>query len=561
MKRKFMALCLSAVLAFSATSALAFEDVNENDWYADAVEYMVSSGYMNGISDTQFAPNDSMTRAMFVTVLGRMDGAYVDNYTKKIFPDVEMDQWYSKYVSWALENGIVSGFSDLKFHPDEQINRSQLAVMINRYLAYRNITLNENPSAYTAFSDEASIPQWAADGVDMMRKTGIITGDAYGAFMPEAAATRAQIASIIMRLRRVMNGETLDIPQRTEKSSSEKILSSMSLEEKVYQMIAVTPEQLTGIEQVTMGGQTTNDAITKYPVGTIIYSDKNIIDEAQLTDMLNNTKSFIDIDPFMAIEEESGSYSVALNALNKDAFKDAYEYRKNGSGDVRAAYKAISETLKGYGFNLNIAPLADLWTEPANTYIGRRAFGNTFSECSANVVAAIKATNEAGIFSAMKYFPGYGSSINNPINEKCISNKTLDDLRNYDFNTYKDGIDAGTDFVMCANVWMTAVDPYYPASLSTIFINDLLKKELGFEGIVMSGDFRMKSISQSYTSADAAVRAIDAGCDIVVCPEDFKEAADAIIKAVANEEISEKRINESVLKIIDKKLDAGIITE
>lgn len=559
MKKKIIALGMAVSMMLSAAPALAFDDVYEGDWYAEAINYMVQSGYMNGISETEFAPNAGMTRAMFVTVLGRMDGAYVDGYTKKIFPDVEMSEWYAKYVSWALENGIVSGFSDLKFHPNEQINRAQLAVMIKRYLDYRGITLADNPAAYEAFSDANKIPQWAADGVDLMRRTGIITGDSYGAFMPESFATRAQIATTIMKLRKVMNGEVLGIPGRVEQSKAEKILGDMTLEEKIYQMIALTPEQLTGISQATMGGQTTKDAIEKYPVGTIIYSENNVIDEAQITSMVNNTKEFAQITPFMAIEEEPGTYSVLSKTIGKDAFKDAYEYRKSEASEVEAAYKALGTNLLNCGFNLNIAPIADMWVEPGNTYIARRSFGNTYVECSANTIAAIKGTADSGILAAMKYFPGYGASKQNPENEKCVSDRTLDDLKNYEFNAYKEGIDAGADFVMCANVWMPKIDPYYPASLSTIFINDLLKKELGFEGVVMSGDFRMKSISQSYTSGDAAVRAIDAGCDIIVCPEDFNEAVQAIVKAVENDEISEKRINESVMKILEKKESAGII--
>jgi len=559
MKNKIFAFGLAAAMLFTSVTAGAFDDINNGDWYADSVNYMVQSGYMNGISDTEFAPNSGMTRAMFVTVLGRMDGAYVDSYTKKIFPDVEMDQWYAKYVSWALENGIVSGFSDLKFYPDEQINRAQLSLMIKRYLDYRGTTLPTNPAAYEAFADADKIPQWAAEGVDLMRRTGIITGDSYGAFMPEANATRAQIATIIMRLRQVMNGEVLGIPGRVEQDKAELILSTMSLEEKIYQMMAVTPEQLTGVGQVTMGGQTTKDAIEKYPVGTIIYGENNIIDETQITQMLSNTKEFSKIVPFLAVEEESGVNSVVLEGIGKDSFNDSYDYRKADASEIENVYASISDTLRTCGFNLNIAPLADMWTELSNTYVGRRSFGNTFAECAKGTVAAIKGINKSGILSAMKYFPGYGGSKNDPETEKCVSNKTLADLKNYDFNAYKDGIDAGTDFVMCANVWMPEIDPYYPASLSTIFINDLLKKELGFEGIVMSGDFRMKSVSQSYTSGDAAVRAIDAGCDIVVCPEDLDEAVNAVLKAVKDGEISEKRVNESVVRILNKKIDKGII--
>lgn len=559
MKKKLIALGLCTSMVLSAMPIYAYDDVNDSDWFAESVNFMVNSGYMNGVSETEFAPNSGMTRAMFVTVLGRVDGAYVDGYAKKIFPDVDMDQWYAKYVSWAVDKGIASGYSDLKFYPDSLVSRAELAVMIKRYLDYRGIVLSDNPQAYDSFSDSEAVSGWAADGVDLMRRTGIITGDSYGAFMPEDCATRAQISAIIMRLRKVMNGEVLDIPKRVVRSKAEVLADEMTLEEKIYQMLAVTPEQLTGVSQVTMASQTTKDALTKYPVGTILYGEKNVIDEAQLTEMLNNTKSFAKVAPFTAVEEELGSNATVMKVLDRTLSNDAYEYRETDGSAAGNAYLLIGGILSDCGVNLNIAPLADLWSNPGNTYISTRAFGNTFSECAANTVASIKAIDNSGMLSAMKYFPGYGSSTQNPWEEKCTSTRTLDDLKNYDFNVYKDGIDAGTDMVMCANIWMSAIDPYYPASLSTIFINDLLKNELGFNGIVMSGDLRMKSISQYYTSGDAAVRAIDAGCDIVVCPDDFEEAVAAITLAVKNEEISESRINESVLKILNKKIESGIL--
>jgi beta-N-acetylhexosaminidase len=108
-------------------------------------------------------------------------------------------------------------------------------------------------------------------------------------------------------------------------------------------------------------------------------------------------------------------------------------------------------------------------------------------------------------------------------------------------------------------MWMKNIDAEYPASLSSVFINDLLRNELGFTGIVMTDDLRMKSMSQKYTSAAVAVRAIGAGCDIIQTPENFVEAANAVIQAVKKGEISEDRINDSVLKILNKKSEIGIL--
>ena len=174
------------------------------------------------------------------------------------------------------------------------------------------------------------------------------------------------------------------------------LVAQMTLEEKVYQMSAVTPEQLTGITQVTMGGQTTKDALTQYPVGTIIYGDKNVIDEAQITEMLTNTKDFIDVAPFLAVEEETGNNSIVSIAIGKNSFSEGYDYRNSDASEVTAAYTSLNSILKNCGFNLNIAPLADMWTEPANTYIARRSFGNTFEVCAKHTVAAIEAAKDNG---------------------------------------------------------------------------------------------------------------------------------------------------------------------
>lgn len=561
--KKIISLLLVCVMFMAgAASAAAFDDIKEGEWYSDAVAYMVDGGYMNGVSDTEFAPDSGMTRAMFVTVLGRMDGVDPNKYTKKIFPDVSMETWYGPYVSWAFENGIASGFADLSFHPDEQISRAQLAVMIGRYIEYSKISIADNPSAYDAYSDEQAIPDWAAEGVSLMRRTGIITGDAYGGFMPLALATRAQIAAMIMRLRMAMNGSVLDIPQRIERSKSEMIMADMTLKEKVYQMFAATPEQLTGVDTATMAGNTTRDAVEKYPVGAIIYSGRNVVDAEQITNMLVTTNGYFKNAPFLAVSEEPGANAMLAGKLDGvSVYEDAYSYRNTSPDEISIMFASSSSAAKSSGFNMNLAAVADLWSNPANTFIAKRAFGNKYEECAPRAAAAVKAVKAAGMVSVMKYFPGYGSSANDPTNGECVSSMTIDDLRNYDFNSYKDCIDAGADAVICANVMMKAVDPYYPASLSTIFINDILRGELGFNGIVMSDSLSMKAISQKYTSADAAVRAVDAGCDIVMCPDDLEEAATAVIRAVESGSISENRINNSVMRILDKKIETGIISE
>ena len=560
MKKKLFALVLSLVMTIVLTTAFAeFSDVPSDAWYKDAVSFMTQSGYMNGVSETEFAPDASMTRGMFVTVLGRMDGASVFAYNKKIFPDVEMDKWYAPYVNWALENNIVSGYDDLNFHPDEAINRAQLSVMMKKYIDYRGYQISDNPAAYDSYTDDAAIPQWAKDGADFMRRSGVITGDDYGAFMPMSSATRAQIAATVMRLRRVLNGETLEIPQRKVRTKAELLLDGMKLKDKVYQMIAVTPEQLTGVNTATMAGSVTEDAIKRYPIGMVVYTGKNILNAEQIKTMVTNTSSYFSVKPFTAISEETGEGAQLASRIGSDTFKDAYDYRMSEPSDVKNAYTNLSAQLKNCGFNVNLAPTADLWSNPANTYIAKSAFGNTYMECSPRVVAAIEGIRESSLLSAMKYFPGYGSSSKNPIDGDCRSSMTVEDLKNYDFNTYKDGIDAGVDIVICANIFMYNIDSDNPASMSKKIITELLKNELGFNGLVMTDDLRMKSVSSKYTTSESAIKAIEAGCDILLCPSDLDEAVNALVKAVSEGRISEARINDSVLKILEAKEKAGIL--
>ncbi|MDO5398345.1 MAG: glycoside hydrolase family 3 N-terminal domain-containing protein [bacterium] len=560
MKKKIFAVILSLATVTGMISAFAeFEDVAPDSWYSEAVSFMVQSGYMNGVSETEFAPDASMTRGMFVTVLGRMDGTVVSEYNKKIFPDVEIDKWYAPYVSWAVENGIVSGFDDLTFHPEEEINRAQLSVMLKRYIDYRGYEIADNPAAYDSYIDEASIPQWSKDGADLVRRSGLITGDSYGAFMPMSSANRAQIAATIMRLRMLLNGEILDIPERKVRSKTETLLDEMSLKDKIYQMIAVTPEQLTGVNTATMAGSVTEDAIKRYPVGMVVYTGKNILSAEQIKTMVANTSSYFEINPFAAISEEPGQGAQLASRIGTDTFKDAYDYRMSDPSEIKSAYSNLSIQLKNCGFNVNLAPTADLWSNPANTYISKRAFGNTYSECSPHVVAAIEGIKENSVLSAMKYFPGYGSSAQNPLDGDCRGNLTVEDLKNYDFNTYKDGIDAGADIVICANILMYNIDDKYPASMSEKIIGDLLKNELSFKGIVMTDDLRIKSIAQKFKTSEIAVTAIEAGCDILMCPPDLDEAVSAVVQAVKDEKISEARINESVYKILETKEKAGIL--
>lgn len=175
-----------------------FTDVNANDWYYDYVKFAVQNGLFKGTSDTKFDPNANMTRAMFVTVLGRLDGFETARYTTSAFTDVPTGQWYTPYIAWAVEKGIVSGYGNSIFGLNDNITREQMCVMIKRYLDYKSVN-----TGFTAkdisFSDAAKISSWAKEAVSICEQAGIVIGTNNN-FNPSGNATRAEVATIFSRI-------------------------------------------------------------------------------------------------------------------------------------------------------------------------------------------------------------------------------------------------------------------------------------------------------------------------------------------------------------------------
>ena len=199
-----LALCIvfSLVPTALAEKADDFTDVSRSDWYYQFVDYVTSKGYFNGVADKTFAPADNMTRAMFVTVLFRFDGAKGDS-SQSAFVDVAPGEWYTAAINWAAANRIVDGVGNGKFAPNDPITRAQMCAMIERYLdLYRKawkVTLPESGSL-SVMVDESAIPAWALAAVKQCQRHGLVNGFEDGTFRPNDLSTRAQVAAVIYRL-------------------------------------------------------------------------------------------------------------------------------------------------------------------------------------------------------------------------------------------------------------------------------------------------------------------------------------------------------------------------
>lgn len=176
---------------------ISFTDVQPTDWYASAVQFAVSRGLFQGMSETEFAPNVEMSRAMLVTVLYRMSGEQAQAGSD--FTDVSANAWYAQAVSWAKANGVVSGITDTTFEPDRAVSREQMAAILYRYAQRANQAGTADANGLEAFADAASVSEYAVPAMSWAVQKGLISGMGDQTLAPAGSATRAQVASILQR--------------------------------------------------------------------------------------------------------------------------------------------------------------------------------------------------------------------------------------------------------------------------------------------------------------------------------------------------------------------------
>lgn len=341
----------------------------------------------------------------------------------------------------------------------------------------------------------------------------------------------------------------------TEEEQLEEIvnnsISTMPIEDRIAGLFIVTPEALTGVQTVTRAGEGTQEALEKYAVGGLIYFDNNILDKDQLTEMLSNTVSMSKYPVFLAVDEEGGTVSRVANS-NIEVIQVDDMATVGAGGDTSVAYETgvtVGSYLSALGFNVNFAPVADVATAEDGGVLGSRSFGMDASVCAdmaSNVVSGMQST---GVSACLKHFPGIGSAEEDTHDGRVEISKTAEELRASDFIPFQQGIEAGADFVMVGHVTVPALDAEKPSSLSKEVITNILRGELGFDGVVITDALNMSAITEYYTSEEAAVLAIEAGADMILMPEDFEAAYNGLLTAVQEGTISEERINESLKRI------------
>ena len=342
----------------------------------------------------------------------------------------------------------------------------------------------------------------------------------------------------------------------------EELMQSMTLEEKVWQMFFVRPEDITGMGTVVQAGETTKTALENYPVGGFIYFSQNIESREQLTEMIANVQSYSKIPLFISVDEEGGpcsapwrrghrSYNASADGRNRRVGRS--EKGRRGRGDARQRFK-------GARLQHDFAPVADVITVENNEDIGDRSFGSDPELVADMVAAEVEGMQSQNISATLKHFPSNGSTESNTHNETGVCTRTLEEMRSCEFIPFKAGIEAGADVVMVAH--MAAVNvtgDETPSTLSKTIVTDLLRGELGFSKVVISDALNMGAITSVYEPEEAAVAAVEAGVDLLLMSPDAVGSAETIIAKVESGEISEDRIDESVRRILSLKQERGIL--
>lgn len=359
------------------------------------------------------------------------------------------------------------------------------------------------------------------------------------------------------------NTSAEDPPDSSADDRVEKFLAGMDLKQKVAQMFMVTPEALTGYSKVTAAGEVTKQCFIRYPVGGVIYMAGNLIDTEQTRIMLSNMQDYsaeyLGFPVFLGVDEEGGT--VARIAGNR-AFgvEDVGNISEIGaSGNCDLAYQAggtIGAYLSALGFNLDFAPVADVWSNKKNTVVKYRSPGSDAELVRDMVIAQIEGFKEQGILCAVKHFPGHGSTSEDSHNGAAVVERTLQELFECDLIPFKGAVQAGVPFVMVGHLSLPkVVEDDVPAVFSKEIITDILRGELGFCGIVITDALDMGAVTDYYSSAQAAVMAVAAGADMLLMPEDFVAAYEGVLNAVQRGELTQERIDESVRRILKVKLE------
>lgn len=328
-------------------------------------------------------------------------------------------------------------------------------------------------------------------------------------------------------------------------------IKNMTLDEKIGQLFIL------GLDGYEINDNTIDLIKNKYIGGVIIYS-KNVKNTNQLLDLVNSLKSVNSVNKIpllLSIDEEGGRVS-----RMPDIFEDFPTNKEIGKINNKSfSYNigsAIAKEIKSFGFNMNFSPVLDINSNIKNPVIGDRSFGSNEIKVSELGIQTMKGIKSQNVIPVIKHFPGHGdTSVDSHIGLPKV-NKNLNELKSFELIPFNEAIKNGADVVMIAHILLPNIDDKNPSSLSKDIVTNLLRNELNFKGVVITDDLTMGAIINNYTLEEASIKSLNAGTDILLVAHGYDNAIntiECIKKEVEAGRISEKRIDESVCRILSLK--------
>ncbi|MEV0382214.1 beta-N-acetylhexosaminidase [Nonomuraea sp. NPDC050643] len=356
-------------------------------------------------------------------------------------------------------------------------------------------------------------------------------------------------------------------PPQAQVSPVARALSKMSVEEKVGQLFmpvlyGTAADTVSGENQARYAAQTPAKVVAKYHLGGVILFPHNVKGVGQVVGLTNGLqRSSRKIPLLIGTDQENGLVS-RMSALMTD-FPGAAEIGATKDLDLsRAVAKATGDELRALGVNLDFAPVADVNVNPRNPVIGRRAFGDDPKRVAKMVGAAVKGFGDAKIAATAKHFPGHGDTSVDSHTGLPVIKHTKAEWERIDAPPFRAAIEAGVDAVMSAHIVFPKLDPSGdPATLSKAILTGLLREKLGFKGVISTDALNMEGVRKKYDDGEIAVRAVLAGADLLLMPNDLPKAYRAVLAAVKSGRISKERLDQSVTRLLTLKQTRGVLTE
>ncbi len=322
-------------------------------------------------------------------------------------------------------------------------------------------------------------------------------------------------------------------------------MAQMTLEEKIGQMLIVYYSNSTvddflkkTIEEVKPGG--------------FILMKENITTYDNTVKFISDLQQFSKIPMMITIDQEGGNVQRLQYLTDKNPLYIPYMYDLGNMGDSELAYrvgKVMAEQLKTLGVNVTFAPVVDIYSNPNNTVIGKRSFGSTPELVSNMSCSLARGLEDNGIIATYKHFPGHGDTATDSHSALPIITKSYEELKNLELIPFQQAIENDAKIIMVGHLALPNITgSNIPTSLSKTIVTDILKKDLGFQGLVVTDALNMGALTKNYSYEEIYIKAIEAGVDLLLMPNGSRNAVSIIQK-----NISEERINESVEKILTFK--------